>query len=537
LRHIVPQKPRFSGFCESSVRPVRHCKLPAACRGFTDCLARRVRAGAAVLAFLLPALAFGTGEDRPPELRIQTFPDHALVGTPWFLTILVDYPFPDELEIRAPPFPDSLVLDTVRRDLRFIRWPADRGGRWTAVEYRFVPAREGTARVGPFEVRGPWGSLTAGPVTVEIWTEENRRRKTPGPVFSWRAPSVLGAGEAAFLDLLVIPGEYPLEEPLPDPALFVPAVPPGAILERELPDVPAGVFLRLRVVPLAPPLFSLPPYQVRQGRQNRDGHAFFEIPPLRIPVTAAGGDTQRPPGAGNRDAAMPEIVPALSAGERLPPPVSPEDAAVPERAPASPAFAFDRGRRIFPPLRGGYEGALKRAEGFLAAGDPVRALAELRRNERDSLAGPLFAAPRRELEQMTGLQDGGAEKWRPRALFGILLWGCPAAALLLVLLRLKNRVTFSPSWGYKSVMFMLIAGALAGSVGMFRFSGRRSAVLRECAARGVPDSRALESFRFAGGSRARVRTVEGTWAWVEAGETGEGAEGAGWVPLKGVVFF
>jgi hypothetical protein len=280
-------------------------------------------------------------------------------------------------------------------------------------------------------------------------------------------------------------------------------------------------------VPLAPPLFSLPPYQVRGGHTagRRAGHVVFEIPALTIPVAAG---------------------PALSAGDRPPPPASPADTAAPEGAPPPfPAFAFDRGRQVFLPLRGRYEAALQRAEGFLAAGDPVRALAELRRNERDSLAGPLFAAPRRELERMMGLQDGGAEKWRPGALSGILLWGCPAAALLLIILRLKKRVTFLPSWGYKGVMLALIAGALAGAGGTFRFSGERSAVTRDCAARGVPDPRALERFRLAGGSPVRVRAVQGAWAWVEAGGTGEAAEGeaggvaggTGWVPLDDIVFF
>jgi hypothetical protein len=401
------------------------------------------------------------------------------------------------------------------------------GGRWTAVEYRFIPAGEGTAQIGPFEIRGPWGSLTAGAVTVEIRAEENRRES--GPVFSWRAPSELRAGEAAFLDLLAAGGEGPL----PDPALFVPTVPPGAILERELPGLPAGVFLRLRVVPLAPPLFSLPSYQVRDNRQGRDGHTAFKIPPVRIPVTAAGGDTEQLSGAKGSGAP----------GSALPV----EKAAPPESVlppPSFPAFAFDRNRRIFFPLRGKYEAALKRAEEFLAAGDPVRALAELRRNERDSAAGPFFAVPRRELERMMGLQDGGDEKWRPKALSGILLWGCPAAALLLALLRLKkkNRVTFLPSWGYRGVMLMLIAGAVAGSGGVFRFSGGRSAVTRECAARGVPDSRALERFRFTGGSPVRVCAVEGEWAWVEAGKGAEGDTGwvpgdTGWVSLDDVVFF
>jgi hypothetical protein len=413
------------------------------------------------------------------------------------------------------------------------------GGRWTAVEYRFIPAGEGTAQIGPFEIRGPWGSLTAGPVTVEIRAEENRRKS--GPVFSWRAPSELRAGEAAFLDLLAAGGEGPL----PDPALFVPAVPPGAILERELSGLPAGVFLRLRVVPLAPPLFRLPSCRVRQG------HDSFEIPPLAIPVAAAGAGTEQPSGAGNQRAAVPPLSaedvpgPALPAEKAAPPPGAPAGAAVPENAPPFPAFVFDRGRRISPPLRGIYEAALKRAEGFLAAGDPVRALAELRRNERDSLAGPLFAVPRGELERMMGLQDGGTEKWRPGALSGLLLWGCPAAALALVILRLKKKVTFLPSWGYRGIVLVLIAGALAGFGGVFRSSGGRSAVMRECAVRGVPDSRALERFRFAGGSPVRVRTVQGSWAWVEAGGTGGGAKGdtgwasgdAGWVSLDDVVFF
>jgi hypothetical protein len=466
---------------------------------------RKTAAPALLLLFLLflPGAAFGG--DGPPALQVQTFPEHAVAGTPWFLTILIDHPLPEDIEIRPPPFPDILALDTVRRDLRFIRGSADRGERWTAVEYRFIPTGGGTARIGPFEIRGPWGSLTTSPVTVEIRAEEIRRPEE-SPVFSWRAPSELRAGETAFLDLLVLREEGPL----PDPALFVPEVPAGAILEREFSDLPPGSFLRLRITALTPPLFSLP------SRRVPHGGAYVEIPPLSIPVTEgrrpAGADAERPP------------VPAE------------------EAAPHPPALFPGPDRRIFPPLRGGYEAVMKRAAGFLAAGDPVRALAELRRNERDALAGPLFAAPRRELERTMGLEDGGNERWRPRALLGALLAGCLATALLLTLLRVKKGVTFLSSWGYRSVMLILLAGAaigLAGSGGIrlrgIAPFGERSAVMRESAARRVPDSLALESFRFAGGRPVRVRTVRGSWAWVEAGGDAEG--GAGWVSLDDIVFY
>jgi hypothetical protein len=485
--------------------------------------ARHVRLRSAVLVFLLlPGRAFGAGEDGLPELLVRSFPDHAVVGAPWLLTILVDHPLPEEIDIRMPPLPAILTLDTVRRDLRFIRWPADMGKRWTAVEYRFIPLGGGTARIGPFEIRGPWGSLTTGPVMVEVWTEENRREEKSGPVFSWRGPSELVAGEAALFDLVVTGGE----SPLPDPSLFMPEIPPGAILEREPSDVPAGSFLRLRVVPLAPPLFSLPSYRVRHG------HADFTVPPLRIPVRAAMPDGKRSPGAWEPGSPGPAALTDRAA--------MPDDASTPV-FPEGAAFSFDRGRRVFLPLRGGYEAALNRAEELIAAGDPVRALAELRRNERDSVAGPLFAAPRRELERAMGFQDGGDEKWRPGAPFRILLAGCPVTALLLVILRLKKKVTFLPPWGYRGIMVILFAGAAAGLTGggirlPFAASrGERSAVTRECTVRRVPDCRALESFRFAGGSLVRVRAVQEPWAWVEAGEGTEG--GAGWASLDDIVFY
>ena len=123
--------------------------------GGTGLLAARLRT--AVLVFLLlPGAAFGTGEDGLPELLVRSFPDHVVVGVPWLLTILIDHPLPEEIDIRTPPFPETLALDTIRRDLRFIRWPADMGERWTAVEYRFIPLGGGAARIGPFEIRGPF---------------------------------------------------------------------------------------------------------------------------------------------------------------------------------------------------------------------------------------------------------------------------------------------------------------------------------------------------------------------------------------------
>ncbi|MDR2158991.1 MAG: hypothetical protein LBP23_02865 [Treponema sp.] len=534
-------------------------KLPAACYTF---------ARTAVLVFLLlPGVAFGTGKEGLPELLVRIFPGHAVAGAPWLLTILVDYPLPEEIEIRPPPLPEILTLDTTRRDLRFIRQPAGTGRRWTAVEYRFIPVEGGTARLGPFEIRGPWGSMTTSPVTVEIRTEENRGREKSGSVFSWRAPSELEAGERAFLDLVLVRGE----SPLPDPSLFVPEVPPGAILERELPDPPAGAFLRLSVVPLAPPLFNIPPYRVRYG------HDDFVVPPLSIPVTAAGADMTQSSGDESGDSG-----PAASAGKGVPPRASPDPGAGTENVPPPAAFSFDRSRNVFLPLSGRYEGVLKKAEELIAAGDPVRALAELRRSERDSVAGPLFAAPRRELEQTMGLEDGGDEKWRPRAFFRALLGGCLATALPLLILRLKQKnlsqnsvssgkdygesgpkpafsakskaafpktevlekpqkVTFFSPWGYRGIILILFAGAAAGLAGGrirlpgIASRGTRSAVMRECAVRRIPDFLALESFRFAGGCPVRVRTVQGSWAWVEAGDGTEGA--AGWAPLDDIVFY
>jgi hypothetical protein len=326
----------------------------------------------------------------------------------------------------------------------------------------------------------------------------------------------------------------------------MPPVPAGVILEPEAPS-PAergeGLLLRLRVIPLNVSVFSLP------ARTLTRGNAVFEIPALRVPVLAA-------------PAYPPEAAPAggIASNEEASGVIAPNDAAPDSGAAPGSASASDTGAAPaavpFPPLAlpriplpkslaASCETLYAEAKNLWDRAYCAEALAELRRNERDHAAGPLFGALRREAERSLGLSHTAGEKWRP----GKPLLGFCLAFFLLALFTAavsggrKRRLVFSALFLSAALIFLYTF--------LERFMPWRppGVLVRETVVRRIPDPEGAVIARFpeglpvrigpggrGGGEAGGAKDRAAAWVWAEDFRKGTGVS-EGWIPAEKLVFY
>ncbi|MDR2134571.1 MAG: hypothetical protein LBP27_05635 [Treponema sp.] len=489
----------------------------------------------AVLALSLHARESDT--DEGPRVLVRTSPSSPLSGSVWTLTLLIEHPVPEEVDVLAPSFAGDLFPDRVFRGGRVLNAEGedaagDSGTRWTVAEYRFIPEIPGTRVIGSFTVTSPRGKTLTPPLSLNV--RDAKSLPSPyRPEIFWDTPP-LGAGEEAVLQLRVRQGdslsparEIPRPGDLPGAALLMPPVPEGLILEAAPLDEAArgeGILLRLKVIPLNVSVLSLP------ARTVAWGDAVFEIPALRVPVAAASSPEpalKAAPSAAGSAAAESE-----AAAER-------EGTASQAAAAAFPSF---RPPRIPLPksLAASCEMLYAMADNLWDRGYRAEALAGLRRNERDHPAGPLFAALRREAERSLALTGAPDEKWRPGKLVSCLACLALAAALFFraVFGGRKRRLVFAAFFLFAGLIFMY---------GFFETAmpwKTRRAVARETAVRGAPDAAAAVTARFAEGLVVRIGpggaaaggAKDRAWVWAEDFRE-EAAGPEGWVSVESLVFY
>jgi hypothetical protein len=291
--------------------------------------------------------------------------------------------------------------------------------------------------------------------------------------------------------------------------------------------------LRLRITPLSGTRVTLGPFTLR-----------FDTLPLEAPAISI---RLRPPVSGNPAPAG--IVPANAA----PVPAAPEASSPPIQAP--PPFP-ETPDEPFPHFRKAYEETLDRARELWGQARYAEALGELRRGERDLLAGPKLAVPRRAAEEALELKRAAGtadEKWRPRNFFLALMLLSVCFLVLTIGLSLGRRRRGSGL--KKGGIFLFTLLLLTGIWGLGRapqssplektapekgYLRESAAVLRagpretglQVAAYRVPDTRGAISARWMEGQPVRIRAAAGFWAYAESPD-GE----AGWVPQDNLVFY
>ena len=334
---------------------------------------------------LLSLVAVSAQQATPSHVVMHSEPGHPAAGSTWTLTLLVAHSEPNEVDVRAPHFPDAIFLDQLLKGPRLSEETSFE--RWTAIEYRFTLIRPGTVSFEPFTVITPRWQESTAPFSLRVLRSPDAP-ETRHYQLAWeQLPPRLQTGESAIFGLRV--SNWRAMAVLPDARLFMPPVPQGCILESV--PVPAeeryqGVALRLRVIPL-----EAVPFVLDRRLIAHDG-SMYEVPALRITVSTA-------------ERAAPNA-PAMPAET-----VRAENNAAPPPFPSPGTLAAGNPRQ-YQRHRAQCDAIYGAAKNLWERGEFAEALAMLRQNERDHPAGGAFAAVRREAERAIGLAATNGERRR-----------------------------------------------------------------------------------------------------------------------------
>jgi hypothetical protein len=456
--------------------------------------------------------------------------------------ILVNHPRPDEVSVDFPDFPSSLALERIRTDTRTISPVAGSSGagsqseRWTRVEFLFTPRRAEAIRLEPFEVRIHERLALTDGLNVRVQGETAARYE---PRFRWLSPPAgLRLGET---------GEITLELTNWDPARRTPEdffrgrAPLNAILEENPPERTAAGGYRYRIVliPLDRSSVKLEAFSFYSDTYTL---SVPEISLSVLPARQAAASTAIAVSVDSEAA-------AASAIDEIPDDVPMKHAAM---------FPFPQEREeVFFLWRREYRQVIARVETLWDENRWAEALAEIRKGERDSPAGPSLVSIRREMEDALGLSVTEDERWRP---FGVSLFSFAfvflilvLAAALLIALRLhrheNNRfhddegknVTFKRRYGFILVIgCVFILGLIfilpEGSAGIFPSANSvrsgKIAVLKRTQSYRVPDYKGAVNDWFSEGQPATIGDFRGEWCLAE---TLDGR--SGWVERESVIYY
>ena len=444
-----------------------------------------------------------------PEVIVEISPEMPTTGAPCAVTLLIDHPLPDEVSVIAPPFIPSLFFD------RLVKSPRAAEERvWTAVEYRFIPNSRGLFILEPFTIICPSGTIRTNPVVLDVGIPAEQQKTVSLRIVWEGAPSQMTTGGAAAFALRINGmGSWP-----PGGQFFMPEVPRGAILES-LPltaeERAGGIAIKLNFIPMESGVFSLP------ARVLSYEGLRLEIPGLRIRVNDS-------PAVEEPDAQA-VTVPDGDADVRFPD----FDFAAAEKNITSKT----RRRQC--------ETIYDTARDLWGRGLYARALAELRRNERDHPAGALLQPIRREAEEKLGLFNTENENRDRRKLlmfFTIFLFLFVIISLFVCLFFLRHFFRKRAVSNRKLIVFFSAILAVLGLFCLFRLMNSRGVngkssrfgVTHKTPVRRTADYAGEEYFIFREGQPVIILHNSSTWLNVRANDA---SGGSGWIPADAVIFY
>jgi hypothetical protein len=398
------------------------------------------------------------------------------------------------------------------------------------VEFTFIPNRIGEFLLNSFEIITPDNRARTSPLVFRVRREDGIDREYQ-PRLRWELlspPEPLGegvelrTGERAELALILSDWDPQLPRSGDVPLDLM--VMEQAVLEKlpvSAPEAERGVVFRLRIIPLEGTDLSLAFPHVHYGGVN------LNVPSIRIRAAPDKPEAD-PSGDGGEGAVLPGAVSGLKSALRVEAGVSVEPSVSSGTAGPFPEEP--------PPLlfRGVYRRNAEAARILWDQGRRPEALALLRKNERDHIAGFTLTPLRRKAEQVLGLADTKDEKRRPPVFLFSLIIAALIPLGILGIGRLKKQVTSGLSWGYKCMAAVSALVLFAGLAGLAdRLLDRDpKAVLWSCAVYRVPDVLGTEEFHFPEGLPAAVRTGAGSWVYVESAEGN-----AGWVLRENLAYY
>jgi len=493
----------------------------------------------------------------PLEARLETSPANPMVNNSWIIAVLVNHPNPQDVNVKPPRFPSALVLERVRTETRSIQ-----GERWTRVEFLFTPQREGTFTLEPFAVTVQGRLAESNELSVRFREEERTVRRYE-PRFRWTAPlSPLKAGEGGelFLDLT---NWDPSRNP---PRGFLQGrAPRNAILEEAFPEEQGEGSFRyaIHIIPLEGRETVLEPVSFQA-----EGFS-LSIPGITLPVLPAAMEPVQ--------SSQPEsfdLSAGSASGENFEEQIEtgeiremvlnipfPGDFMTAEGIENGSAFLNENPETVFPFFGNEYRRIITKVRDLWENDRRAEALAEIRRNERDSLQGRFLIPLRREMERVLGIDFTENERWQPLKIslvswmiLGFLVISVPLAFLVfrprkgvrrnrifsINKVSLRN-VTSVRRSGFKTIIILVfLIGVVVISLeeGMGNFlvgrinSSRNNAVLEKTVAYRIPDTRGAVNAWFDEGQPVTVSDFHLDWCYAET------ADGRfGWVKREAVITY
>ncbi|MDR1047521.1 MAG: hypothetical protein LBL64_07085 [Treponema sp.] len=233
-----------------------------------------------LLLFVVLFPAFPHAQDL--QILTETFPGEVRSGDSWHLRILLRYPYPPDVRIEHPPFPEALIQEELRTRVSL---EGENMERWTVFEYRFTiaPGFEGQRITVPeISILLPEITLSTDSIYLDI-QDSSSGALAYRPLLRWRGlPGRIAAGQRAgfFLEL----SGWDPSRPPPPLSLLSPVPPPGSVLETlgEKHAEDGSFSVGFMFIPLKSGVFTLKAFSIRH-----EGY-ILERPALRIPVQPAG---------------------------------------------------------------------------------------------------------------------------------------------------------------------------------------------------------------------------------------------------------
>ena len=462
------------------------------------------------------------------EIHVESSPANPLVNNPWTFVIMVNYPNPSFVNIRPPEIPSSLQMDNrVRVEARIFR-----GERWTRFEYTFISRSSGTFTLDPFIVTVP--ELQAQTARTSVtYREAPVTVRRYDPRFFWlNTEFTFHQGQRGELHLELRDWNPDLVLPR---GIFHGRAPVNAILTENPPVESANNTYRytINIIPLDENQITLESFVFVTDAHN------LTVPILRVPVLAAL--PQNPPLTQELTQDYPE--PLLEETEAA-------------------LFVFPHaGKNVFFPLQNSYDNIVRNIEELWTEGRRGEALAEVRRNERDSFAGVYLGSLRLEMEQILGLGFTEDENWRPLrihplswfiSVFLIIFTG-----IFLLIYRPRkrrksviknyslrspvNKISYSSMKGLKIVfIYFLIIGFsyIFFEEGVRQFllspldSTKSGIVVERTAAHIIPDFNSGVNTVFNEGQPLSVGELRGEWHYAESNDGR-----SGWIHYSSVITY
>jgi len=445
-------------------------------------------------------------EDPGPEVITSVDPEIPVTGRTMTISLIIDYPVPEEVNVIAPPFTDSLILDRIVKTPRVTETQV-----LTVVEYRLIPVRSGRVVLDSFTVVCPAGITESDSLSFNIRGEGDEQLILT-PRLSWEeAPRQIAVRDRVTLVLRA----NGWNSPRPAPEFFMPPVPQGviiALLPLSEQERAGGIAVKLTLIPLNPGNFRL------NSRTVRHENVIFAIPSLNIQITGSSA-AQPPPEEDNH------ISDSVSVA-----------APFPDFILTAPKSGIRETHRL--QCKNIYDTAKNLWDSGLFA----KSLAELRRSERDHPAGALLQPLRRQTEENLGIFNTENESRQRRKTLSIifsfiLFFVIIAPFVCLFLIKKRNSLLM------KRILICAVVFSAALSFFFYRLSdsrftfpgkGNLLGVTKETPVRRMADIEGEGVLNFREGQPVVIMLNSGSWVYVK---TNDASGFSGWIPAEAVEFY